>query len=57
MARRDGAAEARRRGAGDAALTLLRDLIEANGRRIDERFGALHALILKAIEARHAPAD
>ena len=30
---------------------------EANGRRIDERFGALHALILEAIEARHAPAD
>ena len=34
-----------------------REAIEANGRRIDERFDALQALILEALEARRAQAD
>ena len=34
-----------------------REAIEPNGRRIDERFDALQALILEALEARRAQAD
>ena len=36
------------------AIEANREAIEANGRRIDERFDALQALILEALEARRA---
>ena len=39
------------------AIEANREAIEAHGRRIDERFDALQALILEALEARRAQAD
>ena len=53
------AIEANRRAieANRRAIEANREAIEAHGRRIDERFDALQALILEALEARRAQAD